>query len=1039
MASPAEPLAPRPQAPLPAAEDEPGPGPGQLRPEPWRGAAGGGSAAGPGPAPERPGRGRAERAAPPRPPPSSAGRAGPAGGPGAPCARGGGGWVSARAPFALALSSPVPSSSSSSPSSFYFWPPPPPPPPSLLPSSSAFHLPVRLPGREGAAAAAGGGGGDAGGGGAPAAARLSVPPGGNPRGGGRRRLFLCSALQGLLLPARAGLRLPLGPAARRAGSPGFPGAGGGCPGPSPGGGGRTPRRPRGAGFALAAASPLLFGSDMEDGPSNNASCFRRLTECFLSPSLTDEKVKAYLSLHPQVLDEFVSESVSAETVEKWLKRKNNKPEDESAPKEVSRYQDTNMQGVVYELNSYIEQRLDTGGDNQLLLYELSSIIKIATKADGFALYFLGECNNSLCVFTPPGIKEGKPRLIPAGPIAQGTTISAYVAKSRKTLLVEDILGDERFPRGTGLESGTRIQSVLCLPIVTAIGDLIGILELYRHWGKEAFCMSHQEVATANLAWASVAIHQVQVCRGLAKQTELNDFLLDVSKTYFDNIVAIDSLLEHIMVDHKNKELYSDLFDIGEEKEGKPVFKKTKEIRFSIEKGIAGQVARTGEVLNIPDAYADPRFNREVDLYTGYTTRNILCMPIVSRGSVIGVVQMVNKLSGSAFSKTDENNFKMFAVFCALALHCANMYHRIRHSECIYRVTMEKLSYHSICTAEEWQGLMHFNLPVRLCKEIELFHFDIGPFENMWPGIFVYMVHRSCGTSCFELEKLCRFIMSVKKNYRRVPYHNWKHAVTVAHCMYAILQNNHGLFTDLERKGLLIACLCHDLDHRGFSNSYLQKFDHPLAALYSTSTMEQHHFSQTVSILQLEGHNIFSTLSSSEYEQVLEIIRKAIIATDLALYFGNRKQLEEMYQTGSLNLNNQSHRDRVIGLMMTACDLCSVTKLWPVTKLTANDIYAEFWAEGDEMKKLGIQPIPMMDRDKKDEVPQGQLGFYNAVAIPCYTTLTQIFPPTEPLLQACRNNLSQWEKVIRGEESAVWVSSQPGAHEPSEKLPVKMGD
>ncbi|KAK2114676.1 cAMP and cAMP-inhibited cGMP 3',5'-cyclic phosphodiesterase 10A [Saguinus oedipus] len=605
---------------------------------------------------------------------------------------------------------------------------------------------------------------------------------------------------------------------------------------------------------------------------------------------------------------------------------------------------------------------------------------------------------SLCIFTPPGIKEGKPRLIPAGPITQGTTISAYVAKSRKTLLVEDILGDERFPRGTGLESGTRIQSVLCLPIVTAIGDLIGILELYRHWGKEAFCLSHQEVATANLAWASVAIHQVQI--------------------YAKNLVNADRCAL-FQVDHKNKELYSDLFDIGEEKEGKPVFKKTKEIRFSIEKGIAGQVARTGEVLNIPDAYADPRFNREVDLYTGYTTRNILCMPIVSRGSVIGVVQMVNKISGSAFSKTDENNFKMFAVFCALALHCANekeqspnslhffqdenllrrkmnphentsdpittvlfsssdgyyvqqhrhltgpelltgqywlqihqntlektivtfailhteelslvpstpqeaessltrvglvqqgkgdssMYHRIRHSECIYRVTMEKLSYHSICTAEEWQGLMQFTLPVRLCKEIELFHFDIGPFENMWPGIFVYMVHRSCGTSCFELEKLCRFIMSVKKNYRRVPYHNWKHAVTVAHCMYAILQNNHTLFTDLERKGLLIACLCHDLDHRGFSNSYLQKFDHPLAALYSTSTMEQHHFSQTVSILQLEGHNIFSTLSSSEYEQVLEIIRKAIIATDLALYFGNRKQLEEMYQTGSLNLNNQSH-------------------------------------------------------------------------------------------------------------------------------------
>ncbi|RXM98096.1 cAMP and cAMP-inhibited cGMP 3',5'-cyclic phosphodiesterase 10A [Acipenser ruthenus] len=715
---------------------------------------------------------------------------------------------------------------------------------------------------------------------------------------------------------------------------------------------------------------------------------RQLPFVYLDSGLTDEKVKAYLSLHPQVLDEFVSESVSAETVDKWLKRKNSRHEDDSTVKEVSRYQDTDMQGVVYELNSYMEQRLETGGDNKLLLYELCNIIKTATKADGFALYFLGECNNSLCLFTPTGAKEGLPRLIPSGPIAFGTTIAAHVAKTRKTLLVDDILVDERFPKGTGLDSGTRIQSVLCLPILTAIGDLIGILELYRNWGKDPFSLSHQEVATATLAWASVAVHQVQVCRGLAKQTELNDFLLDVSKTYFDNIVAIDSLLEHIMiyaknlvnadrcalfqVDHNNKELYSDLFDIGEVNEGKPVFRKTKEIRFSIEKGIAGQVARTGEVLNIPDAYADPRFNREVDLYTGYTTRNILCMPIVSRGTVIGVVQMVNKLSGSAFTKTDENNFKMFAVFCALALHCANMYHRIRHSECIYRVTMEKLSYHSICTSEEWKNLTTLTLPVPMYKEIEL----------------------------FELEKLCRFTMSVRKNYRRVPYHNWKHAVTVAHCMYAILQKNEGLFTELERKGLLVACLCHDLDHRGYSNSYLQKFDHPLAALYSTSTMEQHHFSQTVSILQLEGHNIFSNLTSNEYEQVLEIIRKAIIATDLALYFGNRKQLVELLSLRALDLNNHVHRDRVIGLMMTACDLCSVTKLWPVTKLTANDIYAEFWAEGDEMKKIGMQPIPMMDRDKKDEVPQGQVGFYNAVAIPCYTTLSELFPASSPLLQAC---------------------------------------
>lgn len=52
-------------------------------------------------------------------------------------------------------------------------------------------------------------------------------------------------------------------------------------------------------------------------------------------------------------------------------------------------------------------------------------------------------------------------------------------------------------------------------------------------------------------------------------------------------------------------------------------------------------------------------------------------------------------------------------------------------------------------------------------------------------------------SSFDMEKLCRFTMSVKKNYRRVPYHNWKHAITVAHCMYVILQHNHRTFTELE--------------------------------------------------------------------------------------------------------------------------------------------------------------------------------------------------------------------------------------------------
>ena len=54
-------------------------------------------------------------------------------------------------------------------------------------------------------------------------------------------------------------------------------------------------------------------------------------------------------------------------------------------------------------------------------------------------------------------------------------------------------------------------------------------------------------------------------------------------------------------------------------------------RFPISKGIAGYVASTAEVLNISDPYRDTRFNREVDVKTGYITKSILCVPVRCKG------------------------------------------------------------------------------------------------------------------------------------------------------------------------------------------------------------------------------------------------------------------------------------------------------------------------------------------------------------------------------------------------------------------------
>ena len=66
--------------------------------------------------------------------------------------------------------------------------------------------------------------------------------------------------------------------------------------------------------------------------------------------------------------------------------------------------------------------------------------------------------------------------------------------------------------------------------------------------------------------------------------------------------------------------------------------------------------------------------------------------------------------------------------------------------------------------------------------------------------------------------------------------------------------------------MFIAALCHDLDHMGYNNTFLMKTGAPLAALYHASVLENHHFSQMIAILQIDGHTPFSLLSAEEYKK-----------------------------------------------------------------------------------------------------------------------------------------------------------------------------
>jgi adenylate cyclase len=102
-----------------------------------------------------------------------------------------------------------------------------------------------------------------------------------------------------------------------------------------------------------------------------------------------------------------------------------------------------------------------------------------------------------------------------------------------------------------------------------------------------------------------------------------------------------------------------------------------EIRIPSHAGIAGSVFTGGHVENIPDVYADARFDQSVDRATGYHTRTILCMPITNKAGVrIGVTEVLNKRGSAPFSTRDEARLGAFTAQIAVLLENAQLFDEV---------------------------------------------------------------------------------------------------------------------------------------------------------------------------------------------------------------------------------------------------------------------------------------------------------------------------------------------------------------------------
>ncbi|CAA9889129.1 Protein phosphatase 2C-like, stage II sporulation E [Candidatus Methylobacter favarea] len=147
---------------------------------------------------------------------------------------------------------------------------------------------------------------------------------------------------------------------------------------------------------------------------------------------------------------------------------------------------------------------------------------------------------------------------------------------------------------------------------------------------------------------------LEISRTLALNQDLQTLLKQIEQAA---VKVLNCERATVFVYEKNTdELYSLVSDRAEK------------LRLSSDLGIVGACFKSGKLINVPDAYKDPRFNKSIDKKTGFKTRNILASPLLSGDqNIVGVLEVLNKSDGS-FDEWDELLQETFSAQCGVAIH-----------------------------------------------------------------------------------------------------------------------------------------------------------------------------------------------------------------------------------------------------------------------------------------------------------------------------------------------------------------------------------
>ncbi len=264
------------------------------------------------------------------------------------------------------------------------------------------------------------------------------------------------------------------------------------------------------------------------------------------------------------------------------------------------------------------------------------------------------------------------------------SLAGHVTTTGKSLNITDAYNHPLFNKEVDERPGYYTKTLLCMPIFSSSKKVVAVVQLLNKAGGVPFDQEDEQRFREEFA-ASIGII-LETCQSfyMAARNQRGAAALLKATASLGQSLDLEATLRLVM-DQARELMQADrstLFMLS--KETGELWSKVAtadgtdfvEIRIPANRGIAGYVASTGQPLNIPDAYKDPRFDPSTDKRTGYLTRNILCMPVFnSKNELIGVTQLINKHQGS-FTSSDEEFMRAFNIQAGIALENAKLFENV---------------------------------------------------------------------------------------------------------------------------------------------------------------------------------------------------------------------------------------------------------------------------------------------------------------------------------------------------------------------------